>query len=595
MSSDGQFHSQLAPPSSPGAPATTFGRSFVSLLLSGIALPLACLLPFLNKAFHIDDTVFIWCARQIRQHPTDFFGFAANWYGHDMPMANINMNPPGVSYLIALASAVFGESEMALHAVFLLPAVAMSAGTWMLARRWSPSSPALATLCCVLTPGYVVSSTNLMSDTLMCAFYVWAIVFWVEGIERKSATCLVLSALTIACSMLTKYFGITLVPLLATYSLIRLRRPGVWSLVLLIPVCILAAYQFYTRSLYGSGVFGNAAGFALRDDWRSGFLWPLDRGVTSLSFTGACLAASSVVSIASTRARVWIASLALAGAGVGLVWLFNCPTSVSLAAANVLTWPYLGQWVVWTTMGLIILYISIADVVQKRDVISVTLLLWIVGTFAFASTINWTTAARTILPMTPAAGILVARRMNELRILSVRRLRWLAALGLAAAASLTMLVSWSDYRLADSGRQAAAAIAEKTHGLKGQVWFSGHLGFQLYMEKIGAKPVNFYMPVAGDGDTLVVPRNNYAPVEIPWEVAQSWFNLTFPGTAWLSTMDKQTGAGFYCSEKGPLPFVVGASLPEEYEVYRIDLGRLFPNKSPAPGDSRSEKSSSATR
>ena len=37
------------------------------------------LLPFVDKAFHADDTQFLWVARQIRSHPADFFGFAANW------------------------------------------------------------------------------------------------------------------------------------------------------------------------------------------------------------------------------------------------------------------------------------------------------------------------------------------------------------------------------------------------------------------------------------------------------------------------------------------------------------------------------------
>src|SRR5215475_8135491 len=34
---------------------------------------------FLDKAFHIDDPLFLWTARQITAAPGDFFGFELNW------------------------------------------------------------------------------------------------------------------------------------------------------------------------------------------------------------------------------------------------------------------------------------------------------------------------------------------------------------------------------------------------------------------------------------------------------------------------------------------------------------------------------------
>ena len=38
----------------------------------------AVLAPFLNKAFHIDDPLFLWMAQQIAHHPGDPYGFAVN-------------------------------------------------------------------------------------------------------------------------------------------------------------------------------------------------------------------------------------------------------------------------------------------------------------------------------------------------------------------------------------------------------------------------------------------------------------------------------------------------------------------------------------
>ena len=52
------------------------------------------LAPFLNKAFHIDDPLFLWMAQQISTHPADPYAFAVNWYTTTEPMFSIMQNPP---------------------------------------------------------------------------------------------------------------------------------------------------------------------------------------------------------------------------------------------------------------------------------------------------------------------------------------------------------------------------------------------------------------------------------------------------------------------------------------------------------------------
>src|SRR5579871_2243037 len=91
--------------------------------------------PFLTKPFHLDDPLFIWAARQIQAHPFDPYGFDVNWYGVTQPMWSVTQNPPGASYYLAVAGAILGWSEPALHAAMLLPAMAVILGTWRLAGR----------------------------------------------------------------------------------------------------------------------------------------------------------------------------------------------------------------------------------------------------------------------------------------------------------------------------------------------------------------------------------------------------------------------------------------------------------------------------
>jgi len=75
------------------------------------------------------------------------------------------------------------------------------------------------------------------------------------GDEKESWLALSLSAILICLSALTKYYGITLVPLLLSYSLAKERALGRWGLALLFPLLILFLYDLGTKALYGRGLF----------------------------------------------------------------------------------------------------------------------------------------------------------------------------------------------------------------------------------------------------------------------------------------------------------------------------------------------------
>lgn len=105
------MHNNLNPPS---GPSTTLRDCLIL-----VAVTLACLLPFVGKAFNIDDPMYLWAAEHILAHPLDFYGFAGNWDGVLRPAPEIIKNPPVASYYIALAASVGGFGERALHLAFL--------------------------------------------------------------------------------------------------------------------------------------------------------------------------------------------------------------------------------------------------------------------------------------------------------------------------------------------------------------------------------------------------------------------------------------------------------------------------------------------
>src|ERR1700683_5386112 len=53
-------------------------------------LVLVCLTPFLGKALHIDDTLFIWAGQQIAGNPGDPFGLPVTWYTTAQPMWEVS-------------------------------------------------------------------------------------------------------------------------------------------------------------------------------------------------------------------------------------------------------------------------------------------------------------------------------------------------------------------------------------------------------------------------------------------------------------------------------------------------------------------------
>src|SRR5262249_29969424 len=161
--------------------------------------------------------------------------------------------------------------------------IAVVLGTYELARRFC-NQPLRASLFSVFTPVFLISATTLMCDVMMLAFWVWAIVLWLNSIDENKHLHLALSGLLIAAASLTKYFGATLVPLLLCYSIIRKRSVGPWVVHLLIPVAFLGAYQMITGSLYGHGLLSDAALYA--EGFRTLQGDTLVKGLIGVIFTG---------------------------------------------------------------------------------------------------------------------------------------------------------------------------------------------------------------------------------------------------------------------------------------------------------------------
>lgn len=526
-----------------------------------------CLLPFSGRPFHVDDPLFVWAAHNIAKHPLDPYGFQITWDAVPQRMAEITQNPPLASYYAVLIGSVFGWSERALHLGFLLIAVMLVVGVWRLARKFT-EFPMLAALACLLTPGFLVSACSVMCDVMMLMLWVWAIIFWIEGLERRIPFALATAAFVIGLAALTKYFAVSLIPLLAAYTWLRVRRFVGWAPYLVIPCAMLLCYQLWSEKLYGHGLLTSAARFSVQQHAYLAGPWPT-MVLIGLSFAGGCtlialafapllwsrfvfgIALLGAVLRTFAKARGWLGPglQVIGGPEIQRTWLLvDVELTICLMA------------------GILLVWITFSDFdYQNAD--SWLLVLWVVGTLVFTCFINYTVNARSILPLIPAVSILVVRRLEKKRHVHAKRV-WIAG-ALCFSGMVSLIVASGDTALASSQRRAAEMSLQKSGTRTGSLWFEGHWGFQYYMERDGAKPLNMEDPKAGAGDYVVLPHSNVNLKAVPALDIATKQDFELNPEGWASTIDPWHRAGFYSSYWGPLPYYVGRPPAERYTIVQL--------------------------
>jgi hypothetical protein len=480
-------------------------------------------------------------------------------------MAAVMKNPPLVSYYLAAAGRLLGWSEPALHAALLVPAAGLAVGTYRLAGLFT-ARPGQAALAMVVTPVFLLSSTTVMSDVPMLCAWVWALLLWMRGVREGSPLLLALGAGLAALAALTKYFGIGLLPLFVLYALLRERRVWRWAPWLLIPVAVLAVYQVGTEQLYGRGLLLDAAAYAsaVREKVR----WAaLPKLVIGLAFTGGCLATALWYAPALWSRR---ALLGWAAAAAGVLAILAGLGSLGVHALRDETgvrWAEVIQLGVAVVTGASVVALAGLDLAENRSPEAALLAAWIAGTLAFAVGLNWTVNARALLPLAPAVGVLIARRLErrpQKGAFPVRWTRW----ALVPAAALALLVAAADEAEALVSRDAARRLAEQLSGLPGTVWFQGHWGFQYYAQRAGFLPLDYRHPAIETGDAIIKPEGITNPIALPPGTVELTRSIELEPFPCLSTMSLAIGAGFYADVWGPLPYAFGRVPREQYRVYR---------------------------
>jgi hypothetical protein len=540
------------------------------------AIALACLvgalsLPFLNKAFHIDDTYFLRITANVLEDPMDPFAGSIDWWDRPLPVWRLASNPPLLSYYLAPFAAWSDFSERALHAA-MIPFLALYAlAVFHLARRFSDGSW-LALMFALTSAGIVVSS-NVMRDVPTAALTTAAVAAVVTGTDRNDGRWVGAGFLLAGLALLTRFTALVILPVLVLPPLLKGRlRLTAW---LALPLLMLALWCVHNWWTYGELQLlaqldrgHNRPGHAWSDN-----LCGLPVVLGSLLYIAPALLVHAAVS------RDRSALLAVALAWPATAWLTQ----------RYLEWGADAQYLFWSLGGCAVLVICALEGVRgarrptrdPRGADSLLLLAWLGAQLAVAVVLAPFQAVRHLIPALPPLVLLGFRYLAP----GLRRHHTLLAtlVGVQAGIAFTVAIADSDY--ADAYRDFAARAEAQLGTEDDDIWFLGHWGWLYYAERAGLRKLHATGPYPETGDLLIVPVqvDKGAVLERTPRLRERLLKLDeilYAGRTPFRTMHT-AGAGFYAmrSRRGAghtpsVPYRLMPAAPVEvFEIHQVGAPR----------------------
>jgi hypothetical protein len=192
-------------------------------LLVGLTA-LAATLPFLNKAFHVDDVLYLFGAAQVLRGHDAYHGVVL-WDAKDgqpAAMFDTDFNPPLWKYVLAAAIHLFGHAEWKLHLVTSVFVVAAAYGVFQVSRRWS-RHPIWCTAMIVLGPFFLPAQNIMLEGPVLC-LAIWAVECQLRAAENGRTRWSWLAGLFLALAIFTKYTAALLLIVLLLHAY-TCRRP----------------------------------------------------------------------------------------------------------------------------------------------------------------------------------------------------------------------------------------------------------------------------------------------------------------------------------------------------------------------------------
>lgn len=529
-------------------------RSVFICALPGCLMAIACLTPYLTKAYTIDDPVFMLSAEQALRTPLAPLGVKLCWNGIPNQCGTVGrfvINAPLSAYLMAPV-ALLSSREWIAHLVELAFLCGGIAATISLVLQLGAArlEAAGAGLILASMPLVLPAASSAMPDVPSMALGAVGVDFflrWKRGGKYWQGAAAAL-ALGLAPS--------GRVHLLAALGAAVLLLPDGWifdrrswrgmplrrALPLAGAASAFAAIEVFTHTPGG----GTAVPAALL----GGHIVP------NLRHMFWCWAFPAPFAALWLLSRDWRARKRLVIAA-GFLALLLVMTA----------WPNLLELAV--SLGAAAGFLSVADVLlqarEKRDSVQFALGCWLLAPLPICMYNNM--AIKYLAAAAPPAAILLARVfLRE----GGHAKRWIFASAVAYGAVFSLLILTADRNFAEVGRAAGREIVAPLATRGEKVWFYGAWGFHWYALKSGAQEIMPDGPQPRAGDVLVLGEmegGRYVLSHFPRRILLERRAIAYTGGR---TMNQAAHAGLYSWWWGPLPWGWGSGEVNAYEVWRVD-------------------------
>jgi hypothetical protein len=534
------------------------------IIFIGVFSALIVALPFLNKPFHIDDSVVLTVSKQIIEDPSQPFGGIINWVGPPKSIFKATTNPPFLSYYLTLFIVFFGCSEMILHLGMMLFLILLAVALALLSQRFARSSP-WPLLFIMFSPAVVVSS-NVMRDIPATALASMAVALFVMGVDRDRRSLILLGSVLAGLAILTKYSSAVLLPVMAVYSILSGRgRTLLW---LAIPLLIFALWCLQNQLAHGQIHLAY-----LMQKQSLGFSW-------QSKFYGAIAILGSSLFI--------IPALIIDAIFKRKIVLFSCVILIAVLILISVEIHYEGkgglQLYIWSGMGAMLLvwifaagFQSILKLVplrseyEERDILF--LVVWFAAPFLFSIIFVPFQAVRHLIPALVPLAFLLTRQLSQPNRNQSRLLVSALSFTLLVQVTVAFLVNAADYEYSNTYRRFAKEISANLPLHEHDVWFTGNWGWQFYSNSAGFRHLSPDGHLPNIGDFIIEPLYVHKDISVKnvikhvTIVDEKIYTASIP----IKTMSPLVSAGFYSTTRNKLPYIfTSEGYLEIFRVYRVE-------------------------
>ncbi len=511
----------------------------------------------LGQALHMDEPFFLVVGAHLLKAPLHPFNFSFNWYGQTVLYAKLNNTPPLFHYLLALGLEISKGKLWLLRALFMPLDLLSALFLYLIAANFL-KRPLWPTLITLASPAYLINLPHLMPEKLMAVFSFLCLYALIRAFEDQNEIWYWISALALNFALLSKYAALFLLFPALSYSL-HYKKPFLKTIsYFLISIAGLLLYFLYDR-LTNHAVLSAVAGVFATPNIA---LLPFHKTRSFLSFTGGLGIAATLWPLLFLKKNFKAHILCLTGALLLFLPFFDTPHAVISIFER-------GLGIFFSYLA----FISFLELFSARALKGWPLWMsWFFAAGLLQLTLYWSIAARIFIFILPPLILGLAEKMESR--LKGKTLRMIMIASFFLTLSLSLALRQVDFAYASSQKKFSHWVKDRYIARGKKVWFTGHWGFQYYMEKAGAAEENWPPQKMKTGDIFITPTiNTNLMLPFPLTNRLKWIDeVTIQNPFPLRLMGSSAvpnEAGFYSSVFGFLPYTLSSVPLDKFLVFQI--------------------------